>query len=89
MLSSVYGLIKYDSGEVILSGKKIGIRSPRDAIKNGICFLTDDRKDAGLFPLMSVEENITIMSISNLKKRLGFYINPSDEHAQLEQMTDI
>ncbi|MGI6617958.1 MAG: sugar ABC transporter ATP-binding protein [Saccharofermentanales bacterium] len=88
MLSSVYGLIKYDSGEVILSGKKIGIRSPRDAIKNGICFLTDDRKDAGLFPLMSVEENITIMSISNLKKRLGFYINPSDEHAQLEQMTD-
>lgn len=88
MLSSVYGLIKYDSGEVILSGEKIGIRNPRDAIRNGICFLTDDRKDAGLFPLMSVEENITIMSINNLEKKLGFYISPSDERVQLEQMTD-
>lgn len=88
VLSAIYGLLKYDTGKILLNGQVTTIRSPRDAIKKGICFLTDDRKDAGLLPLMGVQENLTIMSIKNLKKKLGFYIDPRDETRQLRQMTD-
>lgn len=87
MLSALYGLIQADEGEIYIDGEKTVIHSVRDALKKGICFLTDDRKEAGIFPLMSVEENLTIMSIRNLKKKLGFYISPHDEHQQLDQMT--
>lgn len=88
VLSAIYGLFQYDSGRVLLDGKEIKIRNPREAIKMGICFLTDDRKDAGLLPLMSVQENMTIMSINKLKRKLGFYIDPKDEHEQLRRMTE-
>lgn len=88
VLSAVYGLLKYDSGSIRVEGKPVRFKNPRQAIEHGICFLTDDRKDAGILPLMSVEENITIMSIRSLQKKLGFYIRPSDENEQLRKMTD-
>lgn len=88
LLSAVYGLLKYDSGSIRVGGKPVRFKNPRQAIEHGICFLTDDRKDAGILPLMSVEENVTIMSIRSLKKKLGFYIRPSDENEQLQKMTD-
>ena len=87
MLSALYGLIRADEGEIYIDGTKTVIHSVKDALKNGICFLTDDRKDAGILPLMSVEENLTIMSIRNLKKKLKFYISERDEHKQLDEMT--
>lgn len=87
VLSAIYGLFGYDSGRIRLEGKDVRFKNSRDAIEHGICFLTDDRKDAGIFPQMSVEENITIMSIRYLKKKAGFYINPRDEASQLEKMT--
>jgi ABC-type sugar transport system ATPase subunit len=87
VLSAIYGLFGYDSGKVLLEGKEVCFKNPREAIEHGVCFLTDDRKDAGIFPQMSVEENITIMSIRNLKKKWGFYIDPKDEAGQLQKMT--
>lgn len=87
VLSAIYGLYSYDSGSVLLEGKKVHFKSSKEAIQSGICFLTDDRKDSGIFPRMSVEENMTIMSIRNLKKKFGFYINPADEGKQREKMT--
>lgn len=88
VLSAVYGLFPYDSGKVFMDGREVRFKSPKDAIEHGICFLTDDRKDSGIFQDMSVEENITIMSIRNLKKKAGFYIDPKDEAGQLRKMTD-
>ena len=89
MLSALYGLIKADSGQVWLDGEQIQIKSVKDALHKGICFLTDDRKESGIFPLMSVQENMTMISIRNLKKKLGFYLRAQDELAQLNTMTEI
>lgn len=88
VLSAIYGLFGYDSGKVFLEGKEVRFKNSGEAIEQGICFLTDDRKDAGIFPRMSVEENITIMSIRHMKKKWGFYISPSQEAGQLKKMTE-
>ncbi len=89
MLSALYGLIKADSGEIWMEGSRIQINSVKDAIHKGICFLTDDRKDSGILPLMSVQENMTMISIRNLRKKLGFYLRSQDELEQLNTMAGV
>lgn len=88
VMSAIYGSFQYDRGQVSLEGEVVSFKSPKEAIANGICFLTDDRKDEGILPQMSVEENMTLISIRDLTKKLGFYIEPKQEKKQLEQMTD-
>ncbi|MCH1982878.1 sugar ABC transporter ATP-binding protein [Ruminococcus sp. OA3] len=88
VLSAIYGLFQYDSGQVFLDGREVRFKNPQDAIEHGVCFLTDDRKDKGILPMMSVEENVTLISIRSLKKKFGFYIDPKSEQEQLRNMTD-
>jgi ribose transport system ATP-binding protein len=54
--------VRRDSGEILLSGRKLTIRRPKDAIKAGICLITEDRKKYALFGERSVTENVMIIS---------------------------
>jgi ABC-type sugar transport system ATPase subunit len=51
------------SGEVILEGRRALPRSPDRAIASGIGYLPEDRKEAGLFPEMSITRNITAVAL--------------------------
>lgn len=66
-------------GEVYLDGKKLDIRSPKDAIDNGIALLTEDRKALGLFLTQSVAFNTTISSLQTVSSNLLGVINRSQE----------
>lgn len=68
IVKSIYGLIRRDSGKVFIDGKEVVINTPSDAIKNRIGFVTEDRKDSGIFALMSVRENLTINILRSLSK---------------------
>lgn len=46
--------------EVVLEGKSLPIRSPRQAVQAGICLVPEDRKRHGIVPLMAVGYNITL-----------------------------
>jgi len=56
----VFGAAKRTSGRLMLDGRDITPRSPRDAIANGICMLTEDRQSTGLLRARSIRENIAI-----------------------------
>ena len=58
VVESLFGYRKLDSGEIYINGKKVTIKSPRDAVKNKIALLTEDRKLKGLFLPLSVRDNI-------------------------------
>jgi len=60
---SLLGVYQKDLGEIILNNHEVEIKSPNDAIKKGIGYLSEDRKDKSLFPVMNVMENITISSL--------------------------
>ena len=66
-------------GEVYLEGKKLDIRSPKDAIDNGIALLTEDRKALGLFLTQSVAFNTTISSLPTISSSLLGVINHNQE----------
>ncbi|TKC92348.1 sugar ABC transporter ATP-binding protein [Trinickia terrae] len=71
VMEALFGVRPADAGEVLIDGRRTAIRSPRQAIAAGMAFLTEDRKDSGLFLKLSVGEN---MQISALPKHsaLGF-----------------
>jgi len=74
---AIFGLDKIDSGRFILKGKKIEIRSPKDAIENGIGYVSEDRKALGFIPELSVIENISLSSLKNYSK--GWFIQTKNE----------
>lgn len=80
IVKTLYGLIQADSGEILLHGRKINPKNPEDAIRNGIGFVTEDRKTAGIFGLMSVRENLTINVLKRLRR--VFWI-PADREQEL------
>ena len=65
---AVYGLLRSDSGTISVDGEPVQIRRPSDAIRHGIGYVTDDRKDAGIFALMTVRENLTINIIKLISR---------------------
>ncbi len=67
----IFGAEQPDSGRMLLEGKPVSFRSPRQAIDAGIGLLTEDRKSQGLVLNMMVRENTTMASLSRLVRR-GF-----------------
>lgn len=80
---TLFGVDKCLSGEIYLEGKKIEIRSPKDAIEAGIGFVTDDRKEQGLVLSFSVEKNISMASIDSIMGK--WFLNASKEKKMSER----
>ena len=68
---SIFGALRYDGGTVELPGTKSVARSPREAIRNGMGFLTEDRKATGIFPNCSLRDNISIVDMRQVLDGLG------------------
>ncbi|WP_396334462.1 sugar ABC transporter ATP-binding protein [Alkalihalobacillus sp. MEB130] len=65
LVEAIFGIKSKDEGEVFVHGEKVNIKSPQDAIKNNLGFLTEDRKLTGLFLPLSVKENMITVNIDN------------------------
>ncbi len=65
---AIFGADPHSSGEILIHGKKVNIRSPRDAVQNGIAYLSEDRKRFGLALGMDVEVNTSMASIKKLSR---------------------
>ena len=57
----LFGIDAPDCGELKVQGKAVSRLKPREAIRRGIGYLSEDRKREGLFPELSVRENILIL----------------------------
>ncbi len=66
---AVYGLDSNSTGELRVSGRKVRINHPHDAIQNGLAFLTENRKEEGLVLENTVEFNINLASLHQIEKR--------------------
>ena len=67
---AIFGLDQL-SGKAFLDGRPISIRSPEDAIANRIAYMTEDRKDDGLFLDMTIRENCAAPNLRGFGGRLG------------------
>jgi ribose transport system ATP-binding protein len=79
---AIFGADRADTGSIYVRGKRQDIRSPRDAVRLGIGFVTEDRKLQGLVLGRSVRDNIVLPVIRRLS-RLGV-VRSRDERALAE-----
>ncbi|MBK7141415.1 MAG: sugar ABC transporter ATP-binding protein [bacterium] len=63
MARLVFGADPKETGDVLLDGRPLTLHSPQDAIRAGICLLTEDRKGQGLVLCASARENFSISSV--------------------------
>lgn len=66
IIRAIFGADPKTSGEIYLDGKKVEIKTPKDAVKLGIGLVPEDRKLQGLILNMAVFENITLPSLKFL-----------------------
>jgi len=64
----IFGADRRDAGTISLDGKQLKLRSPQDAIRAGICLLTEDRKSQGLVLCRSVRENFGLPNLPQLSR---------------------
>ena len=82
---SIFGITHMTSGKMYLDGIKVHIRSPREAIRHGIAFVPDDRKDEGLILPLSVRENIVVATLDRIA-RCGFVQRRSEREAVVNEV---
>lgn len=63
MAKCIFGLTRADSGQISLNGTKVSFGSPLEAIKAGLIYLPEERKQEGIFPLLSIAENTAIPTL--------------------------
>jgi ribose transport system ATP-binding protein len=68
---AIFGADPIDSGEVIMNGSRLSLKSPSDAINAGIAYLSENRKEEGLAVKMQLAENITMANVQEISRRFG------------------
>ncbi|MGP3777338.1 sugar ABC transporter ATP-binding protein [Halanaerobium saccharolyticum] len=78
LVNAIFGVYgKKREGEIYLNGQKLKIKSPADAIKNGIALVTEDRKELGLLLDKNLVMNMTLPSIKKFSSKMAM-----DNHAE-------
>jgi ABC-type sugar transport system ATPase subunit len=86
LVTALFGAFpKETRGDVFINGRKVRLRSPLEAIRNGIGLVTEDRKRFGLVLIMSVGENITLACMRALSKLQ--WVSAKKERAVIEEYT--
>ncbi len=71
---AIFGADKIDGGEIFIHGKKVVIRSPADAVRLGIGYLSEDRKHFGLALGMDVQANVVLAHMKDFLW-VGFFLS--------------
>ncbi len=80
----IFGVDKKAGGEILIGGRAVEIRGPRDAIGRGIGFVTENRKEEGLFLHSSVKVNTVMVALGKILKH-GLYFDFKKERRVAEE----
>jgi ribose transport system ATP-binding protein len=65
---AIFGAFDVDSGNIYIDGKKVHIKSPKDAVRNKIALLTEDRKGQGLVLSLGIDTNLMLANMRRFTK---------------------
>lgn len=71
LVMGLFGVYSNVEGEIYIDGKKVNIKTPKDAIKNGLALVTEDRKGNGLILSQSIMINTTLASLNKVLHRIS------------------
>ena len=85
---ALFGVDPIRSGEVLLNGKPVEYGSPHDAIHDGFGLVAEDRENQGIFPQLSVHENLT-SAASDLMSKFGWIRGSDAEELSLAAVKNL
>lgn len=68
IMRAIFGVDHFQEGQLIFNGKSLNIAKPEDAIKSGLGFVTENRKNEGLILDFSIQRNIALPSVDAFAK---------------------
>jgi ABC-type sugar transport system ATPase subunit len=71
LVRCLFGADPIDNGMIEFKGKRLRQINPEACIKNGIAFVTEDRRQEGLLMPKSVKENVVLAKLNDLRENLG------------------
>ncbi|NRD76900.1 sugar ABC transporter ATP-binding protein [Bacillus sp. BRMEA1] len=86
IMQAIFGYRSLHSGKVFIDGKESTIKTPFDAMKAGIAFVTEDRKNQGLILELSVRENLSITNLTKISK--NSIISAKTEISLIDEMIE-
>jgi ribose transport system ATP-binding protein len=85
---SLFGMQRLGLGEVMLDGEMLTINSPKQAFKEGVAYLPQDRHRFGLIDLRPIRENITYSILDDIKTKLLGIIPRQKERSITREYVD-
>jgi len=86
---TIFGVTPATSGQITIRGKPVTISSPAAAMKHGMAFLTEDRKETGCFLILDILENMQLAVLSQKFVRGGFVFGREVDAACQEMKTKL
>ncbi|MDD3615656.1 MAG: sugar ABC transporter ATP-binding protein [Lachnospiraceae bacterium] len=83
---ALFGADPKESGDIYINGEKVDIKSPLDAVKHGMGYLSEDRKQYGIVVQKSVAENTTMATMEEYMN--GIFINKKKEAETAQSFVD-
>lgn len=90
LLRAIFAADKIKQGQIFMgsSQEPLNLKSPSDAVSNGIGLIPEDRKDQGLFIDQSLTTNMTLAALTNYSNPIG-WINKAEEHKAIQNMIEL
>ncbi len=88
IVRAVFGQSRFLKGYIEIGGKKFYKLKISDAIKSGVGFLTENRRENGLIDLLSVKENLTLPSLKRITRKISKLIDFKSENKIAKDMVD-
>jgi inositol transport system ATP-binding protein len=85
LAETLFGLTPSSSGTIEIEGRVVVIAHPSDAVKLGMAFLTEDRKESGCFLPLDVLANLTLAALNQRFVRAGF-VDHSEAASESERV---
>ena len=83
---TIFGVYSLDEGEFDYKGEPLRIKSPVEAVKQGICYVSEDRKNEGILAVRSIRENMGVGNMLRLGK--NFHIQKREEKKEVQDQID-
>ncbi|GAB1580434.1 sugar ABC transporter ATP-binding protein [Phyllobacterium phragmitis] len=84
---ALFGVTPATSGEISINGRVVDIRTPAVAMRHGMAFLTEDRKDTGCFLVLDILENMQMAVLRDRYVKRGF-VSEAEIARECERMRE-
>jgi ribose transport system ATP-binding protein len=89
LMRCLFGVDRMDAGEIIFDGRRMSSIDPTTCVRNGIAFVTEDRRQEGLFMPKPVNDNLVAVIQDRLTRLLGMVSRGMESHESEKAVRDL